>query len=36
MKIKAENKLLNNSKQPDSQNDWSNRCTDGAGVVTTT
>ena len=24
MKLKAENKLLNNSKQPDSQNDWSN------------
>ena len=24
MKHKAENKLLNNSKQPDSQNDWSN------------
>ena len=24
MKLKTENKLLNNSKQPDSQNDWSN------------
>jgi len=24
MKLKTENKLLNNSEQPDSQNDWSN------------